>query len=129
VATLNAGIPETVPVVVVNRQCSSGLEAIAEVASCIRSGYIDIGIAAGFESMTISPRELGAINPRIEQYPGAKDCTLDMGVTSEIVAERYSVSREKQDQFALESQQKVQGLKDVVGSSVAHTMCGLQRKH
>ena len=55
VAGLLAGLPESVPVRTVNRLCSSGLQAIADVAASIQSGYYDIGIAAGVESMSKNP--------------------------------------------------------------------------
>jgi len=99
-----AGLPEEVPVVTINRQCSSGLQAIANIANAIRAGTIDIGIGAGVESMTTgNMTDVGEINEKIFQNEKAKDCLISMGETSENVAEKYGVSREKQDKFALES--------------------------
>lgn len=62
------------------RQCSSGLQAIAEVAAAIKAGYYTIGIAGGVESMTINPMAWeGGINPKVEGNQQAQDCLLPMG--------------------------------------------------
>lgn len=108
VASLLAGLPDIVPCTTVNRQCSSGLQAIANVASAIKAGYYDIGIAGGVESMSSNSMDRwdGGINQEALQHPSAKGCYLNMGQTSENVAERYGVSRETQDQFAALSHKK-----------------------
>lgn len=106
-----AGIPETTTVKAVNRQCSSGLEAVMEIANAIRVGQIDLGIGGGVESMSQStlggafdPKKL---SPRVFENKHAKDVALiPMGITSENVAQRFGITREKQDQMAFESQQK-----------------------
>ncbi|KAI7840879.1 hypothetical protein COHA_005409 [Chlorella ohadii] len=104
IAMFLAGFPNSVPVHTVNRQCSSGLQAIAEVAASIRAGYYTIGIAGGVESMTTNPMAWeGAINPRVAENQCAQDCLLPMGITSENVAAQYGVSRETQDKFAARS--------------------------
>uniref|UniRef100_A0A453Q308 Thiolase N-terminal domain-containing protein n=1 Tax=Aegilops tauschii subsp. strangulata TaxID=200361 RepID=A0A453Q308_AEGTS len=65
-ASLLAGIPETVPVRTVNRQCSSGLQAVADVAAAIKAGFYEIGIGAGLESMSVnSVGWEGQVNPRV----------------------------------------------------------------
>jgi len=93
-----AGFPASVPIHTVNRQCSSGLQALAEVAAAIKAGYYEVGIGAGMESMSLSPMKWeGSINPR------AKDCLLPMGITSENVAARYRVTRAQQDELAVKS--------------------------
>jgi len=103
-ASFYAGFPETVPVKTVNRQCSSSLQAVADVAAAIKAGFYDIGIGAGLETMTIdSMAWAGPVNPRNETHKQAQDCLLPMGITSENVAERYGVSRHDQDQAAVES--------------------------
>uniref|UniRef100_U3FWS8 3-ketoacyl-CoA thiolase B n=1 Tax=Micrurus fulvius TaxID=8637 RepID=U3FWS8_MICFL len=102
-----SGIPETVPISSVNRQCSSGLQALINIAGGIRNGSYDIGLACGVESMSLrSATNPGDISSRIMDFSKARDCLIPMGITSENVAERFGISREKQDAFALSSQQK-----------------------
>eukprot|EP00245_Coleochaete_scutata_P001585 TRINITY_DN11965_c0_g1_i2.p1 TRINITY_DN11965_c0_g1~~TRINITY_DN11965_c0_g1_i2.p1 ORF type:complete len:461 (+),score=105.87 TRINITY_DN11965_c0_g1_i2:173-1555(+) len=106
-ASFFAGFPETVPVRTVNRQCSSGLQAVADVASAIIAGYYDIGIGAGLESMSINPMAWeGSVNPKVETFVQAQNCLLPMGVTSENVAERFGISRKQQDEAAVKSHAK-----------------------
>jgi acetyl-CoA acyltransferase 1 len=106
-AAFFAGFPETVPVRTVNRQCSSGLQAVADVAAAITAGFYDIGIGAGLESMTSNPMAWeGSVNPRVETNQRAQDCLLPMGVTSENVAERYGVGRKQQDAASVTSHQR-----------------------
>lgn len=100
-------IPETVPSCVVNRQCSSGLQALMNIAGGILQGSYDIGLACGVESMSMADRgNPGNITSRLVENSKAKDCLIPMGITSENVAERFGISREKQDAFALASQKK-----------------------
>ncbi|KAJ1099397.1 hypothetical protein NDU88_004498 [Pleurodeles waltl] len=107
VAQFLGGFPESVPVYCVNRQCSSGLQAVINVAGGIRNGSYDIGLACGVESMTLrSASKPGDVSSRMLDHPKAKDCIIPMGITSENVAERFGVTREKQDAFALSSHQK-----------------------
>lgn len=106
-AAFYAGFPDSVPLRTVNRQCSSGLQAVADVAAFIKAGYYDIGIAAGLESMSVdSVDRFKSDNPKIERFTQARDCLLPMGMTSENVAERYGVTREEQDQAAVVSHQR-----------------------
>ncbi|CAI6008227.1 unnamed protein product [Closterium sp. NIES-65] len=101
-AALFAGFPDTVPVRTVNRQCSSGLQAVADVAASIKAGYYKIGIGAGLESMTVNPMAWeGSVNPKVEMNQKAQDCLLPMGITSENVAERFGVNRKEQDDVAV----------------------------
>jgi acetyl-CoA acyltransferase len=90
-----------------NRFCSSGLQAIAIAANQIASGCSDIIVAGGVESISLTMKSVNTdnlINPLLkEQVPGIY---LPMGQTAEIVARRYSVSREEQDLYALQSQQR-----------------------
>ncbi|KAI9318490.1 Thiolase, N-terminal domain-containing protein [Dichotomocladium elegans] len=108
-AALYAGFPESTSVNTVNRQCSSGLQAVVQIATAIQAGIIDVGIGAGVESMT---KNYGAAsmapssNKIVEDCPAAADCLLPMGITSENVAREYGVSRDKQDQFAALSHSK-----------------------
>ncbi|XP_076889141.1 3-ketoacyl-CoA thiolase 2, peroxisomal-like [Bidens hawaiensis] len=106
-AAFYAGFPESVPVRTVNRQCSSGLQAVADVAAAIKAGFYDIGIGAGLESMTSNPMAWdGSVNPKVKTMAQAQDCLLPMGITSENVAQRFSITRQEQDQAAVESHRK-----------------------
>lgn len=108
-AQLAAGFPESCSIYTLNRQCSSGLTAVNNIASAIAVGQIDIGIGAGVESMT---QGYGAeamppnMSEKIMDNEQAADCLLPMGITSENVAEKYGVSRKVQDEFAAKSFQK-----------------------
>ncbi|KAM4689189.1 3-ketoacyl-CoA thiolase, peroxisomal [Discoglossus pictus] len=107
IAQFLSGIPETVPSHCVNRQCSSGLQAIINIAGGIRNGSYDIGLACGVESMSLkSVGNPGDISPRTVDNSKARDCLIPMGITSENVAERFGVNRQKQDKFSLASQQR-----------------------
>ncbi|PHU21441.1 3-ketoacyl-CoA thiolase 2, peroxisomal [Capsicum chinense] len=106
-AAFYAGFPETVPIRTVNRQCSSGLQAVADVAAAIKAGFYDIGIGAGLESMTTNPMAWeGSVNPKVKTMVQAQDCLLPMGITSENVAHRFGVTRQEQDQAAVDSHRK-----------------------
>ncbi|POM70615.1 3-ketoacyl-CoA thiolase A [Phytophthora palmivora] len=108
-AQLAAGIPHTVPLHVINRQCSSGLQAVANVTAAIKAGYYDIGIAAGVECMSLSgmDRDPPTVNwEQVGAVQDAMDCTVPMGITSENVAEKYGISRTKQDELAALSHAK-----------------------
>uniref|UniRef100_UPI00398E8161 3-ketoacyl-CoA thiolase, peroxisomal isoform X2 n=1 Tax=Pristiophorus japonicus TaxID=55135 RepID=UPI00398E8161 len=110
VAQFLSGIPESVPVYCVNRQCSSGLQAFINIVGGIRNGSYDIGLACGVESMSRrtagDPSSLGDVSSRMMDNEKARDCLIPMGITSENVAERFGISREKQDAFAVNSQHK-----------------------
>ncbi|MFD8257386.1 thiolase family protein [Streptomyces griseoluteus] len=120
-AVLLAGLPESVPGATVNRLCASGLEAVTTAARTIAAGEADIVVAGGSESMSrapfVLPRPDEALPHRMETYdtrlgwrltnPAMKDLhgVLAMGETAEEVAQRYGISRERQDEFALRSHQ------------------------
>ncbi|MES9993322.1 MAG: acetyl-CoA C-acyltransferase [Candidatus Thiodiazotropha sp.] len=107
IAVLLAGLPDSVPGVTVNRFCSSGLQSIAMAADRIRLGEAEIVIAGGVESMSMVPM-MGnkvAMNPAIFEDDNVA-IAYGMGVTAEKVAERWKVSREDQDTFALKSHQR-----------------------
>ena len=104
IGLLLAGLPDGVPGLTVNRFCSSGLQAVALAVDRIRLGEADVMIAAGTESMSMVPM-MGnkvAFNPAIfeNEHVGI---AYGMGLTAEKVAERWNVSREAQDAFALQS--------------------------
>jgi acetyl-CoA acyltransferase len=107
IGLLLAGLPNTVAGMTVNRFCSSGLNAVSIAADRIRTGEADIMIAAGTESMSMIPM-LGRLALNAEVF--ARDENLGiaygMGLTAEKVAERWNVSRDEQDAFALASHRK-----------------------
>ena len=108
IALLLAGLPQTVPGVTVNRFCSSGLQAVANAADRIRLGEAEVMIAAGVESMSMVPM-MGnkiAFNPVIFEKNEHYGIAFGMGLTAERVAERWQISREAQDAFALQSHQR-----------------------
>jgi acetyl-CoA acyltransferase 1 len=100
-AVLAAGFPVSTAVSVVNRFCSSGLLAIQQIATSISSGIIDIGIAAGVESMSNNSDEVPVLSEKAMQHTIARDISKPMGWTSENVAGEFDVSRERQDEYAL----------------------------
>jgi acetyl-CoA C-acetyltransferase len=119
VAALRAGIPETAPAFTINRLCASGMQAIASAAQQIAFGQADIVVAGGTESMSRAPIYLrnsrfGGDNTKLvdsnteagQQPHEIYGKELGMGITAENVAERYFISREDQDEFALESQRR-----------------------
>ena len=104
-AMLEAGFPYTVPVASINRQCSSGLQAIATVAGEIQTNVLDIGIAGGVESMSTCPMQDATPNMDFTalKSPVAAACLVPMGITSENIAKKYRISRKEQDHFSLNS--------------------------
>jgi acetyl-CoA acyltransferase len=103
VVAKHAGLPDEVPGYVVNRFCSSGLQAIALAAQNIICGWSDVVLAGGVEGMSRVPMG-GFINrPDPEWTDTFPDVYMSMGSTAENVATRYNVTREQQDQFAVRS--------------------------
>lgn len=110
-AAIAAGIPPTVPFLALNRQCSSGLMAINDVANKILTGQINCGLACGVESMSknYGPQAAPKISKIVQEASvDAKNCLLPMGNTSENVNERFNINREEQDRFAASSYQKAE---------------------
>jgi acetyl-CoA C-acetyltransferase len=121
-AALLAGLPETVPGCTVNRLCASGLEAVNVAARMIEAGCGDVFVAGGVESMSRAPFVLAKAAEAWQRSAEIFDTTIgwrftnprlakrhhpySMGETAENVAERWTLARELQDQFALASQQK-----------------------
>ncbi|KAI5831713.1 thiolase [Schizophyllum commune Tattone D] len=108
-AALHAGIPNTSAVNTVNRQCSSGLTAVNQIANEILAGEIDIGIGSGVESMTFGYGPGAAPDGYSEEVlktKEAEDCLIPMGITSENVAADFGIGRAEQDAFAAQSFQK-----------------------
>ena len=104
----HVGYPSSTSLYTVNRACASSLQAITTIADSISVGRIDMGIGAGMESMTKNygskavPTQLW---PELKESPvkDARDCIMPIGITSEIVAERYGISRADQDAFGAAS--------------------------
>ena len=121
-ALLLAGMPVEIPGQTVNRLCGSGLQAVASAAQALKAGEGDCFIAGGVESMTRAPYVMlksgdpwtrtpppvadSTLGWRFVNPEMPKDWTISLGETAERVAERHGVSREDQDRFALESQQR-----------------------
>ncbi|KAL4242744.1 thiolase-like superfamily protein [Abortiporus biennis] len=108
-AALYAGIPNTTAINTVNRQCSSGLTAVNQIAGEIIQGQIDIGIGAGVESMTFgfgARAQADGFSEKVLSNQEAEDCLIPMGITSENVAKEYGITRQVQDEFAAKSFQK-----------------------
>jgi len=106
IAAFLAGVPYSVPAVTVNRFCASGLETITIAAAKISSGIADTIIAGGVESMTMVPMGGNKLTPNphlMDTYP---ESGTPMGLTAEIVAKRFNVTREEQDRYAYESHMK-----------------------
>jgi len=101
-SSLKAGIPVDVPSATINRFCSSGLQSIALAAQEIMSGMADVVLAGGVEMMSQVP--MSGYHTRLS--PELTESYIGMGFTAERVAERWKVSRDDQDAWALASQQK-----------------------
>jgi len=107
IGALLAGFPDNVPGVTINRFCSSGSQAVAMAADRIRLGEADVMVAAGTESMSMVPM-MGnkvSINPSVFTDDNVA-IAYGMGITAEKVAEKWKVSREDQDEFAVESHRR-----------------------
>ncbi len=106
-SAIRAGLPITVPGVTVNRFCSSGLQTIAFAAQRIITGEADVIVAGGLESISLL-QEGGRPPPVKEEWLEAHkpEIWMPMIETADIVAERYGVSREAQDEYSLESQRR-----------------------
>ena len=121
-ASLLAGLPESVPAQTVNRLCASGMDAVGAAARAIKSGEADLCIAGGVESMTRAPFVMGKAESAFQRSAEIHDTTIgwrfinplmkaqygvdSMPDTAENVAEEFQVSRADQDAFALRSQQR-----------------------
>ncbi len=106
-SVLLAGLPKTVGGVTVNRYCASGLSAVAMAADRIRVGEADVMIAAGVESMSVVP--MMGYHPSINMGVFTDEnigMAYGMGLTAEKVASQWKISRQAQDEFALESHRR-----------------------
>ena len=101
-----AALPDEVPGVTVNRFCSSGLQTIVMASQAIMAGHADVVVAGGTESMSMVPMSGFFFQPDPATVRHDVDVYVSMGITAENVAEKYDVSREDQDRFALRSHQR-----------------------
>lgn len=109
ISSLLAGIPDTVPAMTINRFCSSGLQTIALAAERIASGSAEAIIAGGAESMSMVPLGGHSMRANPAYFSTADEnvaIAYGMGITAEKVAERWNISREQQQEFALQSHQR-----------------------
>jgi acetyl-CoA acyltransferase len=101
-----AGLPDSVPGMTINRFCSSGLQSIAMAAERIMCGNAHVIIAGGVESMSMVPMGGVSFQPNPDLVEQRPEIYISMGLTAENVAQKYNVSREDQDRFAVESHKK-----------------------
>jgi len=119
-ASLNAGIPKEVPAFTINKVCASGLKSVALAAQSIKAGDNEIVIAGGQENMSATPYAVPSArwgarmnNAQLIDcmvYDGVWEKSNDyhMGMTAENIAEKYNISREEQDQFSVQSENKAE---------------------
>lgn len=106
-AVILSKLPVTTGGLSINRFCSSGLQSIAIAANQISSGQTQVAIAGGVDSISMRNRqEAGKSKPNQRLLEEKPDIFMAMGNTAEVVARRYQVTREAQDQYALQSQQR-----------------------
>jgi acetyl-CoA acyltransferase len=106
IAALRAGLPVETSAMTVNRFCSSGLQAIALAADRIRGGGAEVIVAGGTESMSMVPMGGNKISPNpwlVDHYP---DAYINMGLGTENIARKFGITRERADEFALNSHRK-----------------------
>ena len=102
-----AGLPSTTPGKVVNRFCGSSMDALHQISTAIESGDIDVGIAAGVEDMFSVPQ--GGFAPDFHPELAEQEYYIGMGEGAEILAEKGNISREDQEEFAINSHKKSLG--------------------
>jgi acetyl-CoA acyltransferase len=120
-AVLLAGLPHTVPAATVNRLCGSGLDALNRAAADLALGHGDVSVAGGVEAMSRAPFVLPRATDRLPRTQELVDTalgwrlvnprmpaehTISLGMTAEVLAEEYSISRDAQDRFAADSHEK-----------------------
>src|SRR5712691_1153938 len=119
-AAIKAGLPDMIPAMTINKVCGSGLKAAMLAAQSIANGDSDIVVAGGQESMSLAPHAMNGSRDGFRMGDAKLVDTMivdglwdvynqyHMGVTAENVAKEYAVTRDEQDQFAVESQQKAE---------------------
>lgn len=105
-AALAAGVPSSVPGLTVNRFCASGLESIGLAADRIVTGAAEAMLAGGLESMSMVPMTGNVFRPNAELAERMPEATIGMGLTAERLAEKFGITREESDAFALRSHEK-----------------------
>lgn len=107
ISALLAGLPDTVPGITINRYCSSGLNSVAIAANMISLGQADVVVAGGIESMSLIPMggNNWSVSPEVFKNNDVA-IAFGMGITAETVANKWNITREEQDNFALESHKK-----------------------
>src|SRR5580765_415810 len=107
-AWLTAGFPFTPPATTVDRQCGSSQQAVHFAANLIQSGVCDITIAGGVESMTRVPMGSNAISPGTPFPPELMELydLVPQGISAELMARKYGISRQAMDEFSVESHQR-----------------------
>lgn len=117
-ASIKAGIPYSTPAMTINKVCGSGLKAVHLASQAIRCGDAEIIIAGGMENMSLAPYLIPGVRTGLRMGHGKTIDTMiqdglwdifndyHMGITAENLAEKYNISRQEQDEFALASQQK-----------------------
>ncbi len=107
-ALLRAGLPVTVGGTTIDRQCASGLQAIALAARSVLFDGVEVAVGGGGESISLVQNDkinsFHAVDPALQKIKG--DVYMQMIDTAEVVAKRYGISRERQDEYALESQRR-----------------------
>jgi acetyl-CoA C-acetyltransferase len=119
-AALEAGVPKDVPSETVNRVCGSGLQAVVHAVEAMQTGYIDVAVAGGTESMSRAPYLLDDVrwgyrmgNAEVSDSIMNEGliCAIEgchMGITAETIVDRYGICRADQDAFAAESQRRAE---------------------
>jgi acetyl-CoA C-acetyltransferase len=119
-AALEAGVPKEVPSETVNRVCGSGLQAVVHAVEAMQTGYIDVAVAGGTESMSRAPYLLNGVrwgyrmgNAEVSDSIMNEGliCAIEgchMGITAETIVDRYGICRADQDAFAAESQRRAE---------------------
>ncbi len=122
--SVRAGIPVATPAMTINRACGSGLQAIIDLARQIRAGEIEVGLAGGTESMSRLPffltgfrdgYRLGHGEVTDGMYKDGFLCPLAnmvMGETAEVLAEQYGITRQEQDEYAVETQHRCEAARN-----------------
>jgi acetyl-CoA acyltransferase len=111
-AALMAGLPNTVPGQTINRFCSSGVQTVAIAAQQIMTGMGDIVVAGGSESMSHVSMQGNHYSPNLAVMQMNPELYMGMGITAENVAQKYGVTRQMQDEFALRSHQRAAAAQD-----------------